>query len=278
MGFNKTAFFDAVRVSPFRGSLTQEQVDGIESLLDVWGELYPDADPRWIANSLAQIHRETGGRMVPVREAFADTDEEAMRRLEKAWNRGRLTWVKRPYWRDGFFGRGHIQLTHEKNYLKLGKRIGVDLVARPELALDPRISAKVAIIGMMEGLFTGRELADYFNDTDNDDVNARRIVNGPDGSELVVRRMHRDFLAALKAGGYEPGCLAPAPEKRKDAQQADVAAQAPPPIKPRVYPALKAKAKAEPKAPLPEPGLGRIIGIAATALAAVVAAIWGYFK
>lgn len=190
-------FFNEIRRTIFGGKLNQPQVTNIEIILDTWRRLLPGADLRWIANSLAQIHHETGGRMTPVRETFADSDEVARARLERAWKQGRLPWVKNPYWGDGWFGRGHIQLTHRRNYLRMGERIGVDLVANPSLMLDSKISAEVAIIGMVEGLFTGRKLADYFNDTTDDPLNARRIINGPDGTDQRVSSLHERFLRAL---------------------------------------------------------------------------------
>jgi predicted chitinase len=215
----RDVFFDRVRKKPFGGSLNAGQVEGMEALLDMWRELYPDADVRFIANSLSQIHRETGGRMVPVRETFASSAAQAIARLDNAWSNGQLKWVKSPYWRTGFFGRGHIQLTHEANYRKMGLRLGVDLVNNPGLALDMRISAKIAIIGMVEGHFTGRKLADYFNATTDDPAGARRIVNGPDGTDALIAAMHREFLAALRAAGY---------------------GTTPAPIIPRTYPPLTA--------------------------------------
>ena len=192
-------FFNEIRRPIFGGRLSSPQVKNIEIILDTWERLYPDADPRWIANSLAQIHHETGGRMEPVRETFASSDEVAKSRLERAWKTGRLPWVRAPYWRTGYFGRGHIQLTHERNYLRVGERIGVDLVGNPALMLDSKISAEVAVIGMVDGLFTRKSLGDYFNETTDDPPNARRIINGPDGTDAKVARLHHQFLSALAA-------------------------------------------------------------------------------
>jgi hypothetical protein len=186
---------------------------------------------------LAQVYRETGGRMVPVRETFADSDDETIRRLERAWKAGKLPWVKEPYWRDGGFGRGPIQITHWDNYEKMGKRLGVPLRKNPSLALDPKIGADIAVVGMAEGMFRSRKLADYkfpaaLNALPKN--NPRRIVNGEDGTDEDVAGYHRAFYSALMAAGYS-ATANPAP------------APAPTPI-----PAPEAPAAPAP-APAPEP-------------------------
>lgn len=198
---DRDGFFSAVSPLFSGGKLSRPQRSGIDSLLDRWQMLYPDADVHWIANCLAQVYHETGGRMVPVRETFANSDEVAKSRLERAWRSGRMPWVKNPYWRDGYFGRGHIQLTHERNYAAMGTRIGYDLRADPALMLDPAISAQATVIGMVEGLFTGRKLADYAFPGALDakpDNHPRRIVNGPDGTDAKIAALHRKFLKGLQ--------------------------------------------------------------------------------
>lgn len=44
-----------------------------------------------------------------------------------------------------FCGRGFIQITGRANYEKYGKKIGVDLIAKPDLALDPAIASKILV-------------------------------------------------------------------------------------------------------------------------------------
>ncbi|MCA2374514.1 hypothetical protein ATU3B_23075 [Agrobacterium genomosp. 3 str. CIP 111-78] len=194
---NQTTFFSYIRRAPFGGRLTQSQIDGVNVILAQW-EYYKLIDRRWLAHTLAEIFHETGGRMQPVRETFATSDAQAKSRLEAAWKAGKLSSVKLPYWRDGWFGRGDIQITHEKNYARLGERLSVDLVGNPSLAMDPVISARIAIVGMAEGLFTGKKLSDYFNDKVDDAEGARRIVNGTDKAKLIAG-YHKNFLDAIEA-------------------------------------------------------------------------------
>lgn len=196
---NATTFFSYLRRAPFGGRLSQGQINGISAILDAF-EHFQLSDPRWLANILAQVFHETGGRMLPVRETFAGSDAKAMAILESAWKSGKLGSVGTPYWREGFFGRGPIQITHLRNYQKLGKRLGVDLVANPAKALDPVIGARIAVVGMAEGLFTGKKLGDYFSTAVDDPVGARAIVNGSDKAKLIAG-YHKSFVDAIAAAG-----------------------------------------------------------------------------
>ena len=200
--FDRDTFFAFARRAPFGGRLTQQQVEGTEALLDAW-EQDGDGDRRKLANILAQVFHETGSKMVPVRETFATSDAQAVRRLDAAWESGKLGQVSKPYWRDGWFGRGPIQVTHERNYRKIGEALGVDLVASPGLLMKQPHGARSAVVGMMRGLFTGKKLSDYFNGNTNDPVGARRIVNGTDKASLIAG-YHANFLDALTAAAEKP--------------------------------------------------------------------------
>lgn len=210
---DKPAFYAALRKRDsgvFGTSLSQAQVDGCESILEA-ARTEGIEDIRHVANVLAQVYHETGGYMLPIKETVMPhhkdknpSDATVISRLNNAYSRGQLPWVNTPYWRDGWFGRGQIQITHRRNYEKLGDRLGVNLVADRDKALDPEVSARIAVVGMAEGIFTGRRLADYFSDGKNDVRNARGIVNGPDDTEDTVTRYHMAFLAALDQAGWTP--------------------------------------------------------------------------
>ena len=196
---NRATFFDIIRndLKP----LDRETVAGIEALLDA-GKYLP---LHHMANVLAQVRRETGGWMAPIKETVMPwhknknpSDAEVLRRLDRAWAARKLPGVKAPYWRDGEFGRGQIQLTHAANRAKFGISNRDDLLKMP-------VSAHVAVTGMRMGLFTGHKLGDYnfpgaiHNPPDD---NPRRIVNGRDGSDAEVAASHVMFAAALLAGGW----------------------------------------------------------------------------
>ncbi|RMH87430.1 hypothetical protein EBB59_13010, partial [Lysobacter pythonis] len=120
-------------------------------------------DPKQIAYMLATAQHETRN--------FTAPDEDF----------GRRQAVKLGY-RGGeeYFGRGYVHLTHVDNYQKFDKLLGMngELVKNPQLAKDPETAAKILVLGMRNGLFTGRSLDRYINDESQDLYNARRIVNG----------------------------------------------------------------------------------------------------
>jgi hypothetical protein len=91
-----------------------------------------------------------------------------------------------------------VQITWADNYLRLGTRLGVPLHENPELALDPQISAKILVIGMLEGLFTTKKLSQYFSAKTENPEGARAIVNGKDKAALIAS-YYVQFKGALDA-------------------------------------------------------------------------------
>lgn len=85
-----------------------------------------------------------------------------------------------------YYGRGLCQLTWHFNYKKFSELLGIDLVNVPELALSSEYSVKILMIGMRDGIFTGKKLTDYFDEVKTDWVNARKIVNGNDKADMIA--------------------------------------------------------------------------------------------
>lgn len=84
-----------------------------------------------------------------------------------------------------YYGRGFVQVTHYENYEKFGKLLSLDLLNKPELALEPKISAEILVLGMYKGLFTGAKLSTFINEKTVDFIGARRIINGKDCNVLI---------------------------------------------------------------------------------------------
>jgi putative chitinase len=93
-----------------------------------------------------------------------------------------------------------VHLTWEDNYRNASTALGLigdrDLVAHPELALDSLIATRIMFRGMAEGWFTGAKLGQFFNDTEDDPLNARTIINGHDCDDQIAG-YHEKFLSAL---------------------------------------------------------------------------------
>lgn len=85
-----------------------------------------------------------------------------------------------------FRGRGFVQLTGRSNYQKLSAVVGIDLVEKPDLALNEDVSFLILTAGMKFGEFTGKRLEQYVSADRADYRNARRVVNGLDKATLIA--------------------------------------------------------------------------------------------
>ena len=200
---NRKIFFAKVRNGPFPGRLTQSQVEGMNNLLDVWEEVGTD-DPRHLAYTFATDFLETGSKMQAVREGFNSSDAAARKYVQRNYGHKGKDWYCWPAGPHGhvYYGRGDVQLTWYDNYVRMGKILGLPLVEKPDLALDPKISKHILVEGMLHGQsnkgdFTGHALEDYFNASTDDPVGARRIVNGTDKAKLIAS-YYDEFLDAIE--------------------------------------------------------------------------------
>lgn len=174
----KAKFFASVKNTLFGGRLTQSQVDGMESILNADWE-----KKRYLAYALATVYHECDKTMQPIIEKGTIA---YFNKYNAGTKLGKTLGNTEPG--DGFKyrGRGFVQITGRANYAKAGKKLGIDLINKPEQALDLIIATKILHDGMMAGWFTGRKLPDYFTDEKSDYYNARRIINGTDQAELIA--------------------------------------------------------------------------------------------
>lgn len=170
---DRKVFFNYVRKAPFGNSISQNQVDGLTNILDYKNSNYSTWSNEYLAYALATVFHETAGTMQPVKEYG-----------------GEKYLKSKPYY--PYYGRGYVQLTWKRNYDLYG------ISATPEKALDPKVSVRILFDGMERGVFTGKKLSDYFSDTKEDPVNARRIINGTDKAKLIAG-YYKNFLDALNA-------------------------------------------------------------------------------
>jgi hypothetical protein len=210
---DRAKFFPAVRMNIFARKLNQSQVDGMNAILDAWDKSEFD-DLRWLAYMLGTAYHETATTMQPIHE-YGDTAyfERMYGPQGKRPDTAKKMGNTRPGDGAKYCGRGYVQLTWQQNYKKAGELLHVDLVNDPDLAMRPDVAANIMFCGMTDSevvfedvhdtqnfSFTGKTLEDYFNDTTEDWVNARRIINGTDHAQMIAETA-RDFYEAL---AYEP--------------------------------------------------------------------------
>ncbi|MEM7464767.1 MAG: glycoside hydrolase family 19 protein [Pseudomonadota bacterium] len=171
----------------------------MEAILNAFVE-FGNGNGKALAYALATAYHETGTLMVPVREGFAKTDHHA-----------RALVSDRKYGSPGstghvYYGRGHVQLTWEKNYRETGNRLGIDLVSNPDLMLESDLSARVLVEGLIDGRWNGDGfgIAHYLPENGPDDLEgARRTVNITDKWSTIANHF-RVFLSAIEASGGVP--------------------------------------------------------------------------
>lgn len=205
MAINREKFFQQLRAdrSIFPAGLEQSAVVTIDAMLDEW-ERRALTDLRWLAYMFATIRGECGAAMAPVREGFSKTDAEArafVRRQGYAYAavvNGQV-----------YYGRGLVQLTWHRNYVVMGKLLGIPLAENPALALVPDVAVQILFEGMLRGEsgrgdFTGVSLETYFDGQKEDWLNARRIINGTDKASTFAAWGKRFYAALVEAHESEP--------------------------------------------------------------------------
>lgn len=211
------AFFGALRAGNLLGpQLTPSEVEGCTAIVDAcarasWGIA-------WTADALATAYLETAHAMQPVKEANWLSEEAAHRYFMRMYDiTGQRPGKARELGNldpgDGalYAGRGYPQLTGKANYQRANAALplygitGVDLVAKPDLAMRPDVAAVVMIDGMEKGWFTTKKLADYLPRkgpaTRAQFKPARRVINGLDRADDVAGYAV-EFQDALMHGAW----------------------------------------------------------------------------
>lgn len=214
---DRSNFFDVVRSPVFGGKLSQAQVNGMEAILDAV-DAEGVIDLRQVAYILATPMIETGGSFVPIVENLNYSAQGLLTTFPKYFTAAQAQSYARQPQRianrayanrmsngneasgDGwkYRGRGFVQITGRANYAKFSTILGVDLVSNPDLALSDDQAAKIIVVGMRDGVFTGHKLSNYFEPASADWVGARYIVNRQDKAQQIAN-FGRQFWTALKS-------------------------------------------------------------------------------
>lgn len=191
-------FYNIIRKEMFNNRLSQDQVNGIEAVLEATNSIYLPAR----AYILATVYHETAKKMYPLSEYGKGYDraygqwKTNSKGVKYCFTSGSkkvvYTYDECPHL---FYGRGYVQLTWKANYEKADfelKKRGLlsknkSLVQDPELANNPEIAAHIMVLGMKYGWFTGKSLDDYFTNKRKDYRNARRIINGMDCADMIAK-------------------------------------------------------------------------------------------
>lgn len=228
--FNRKYLFELLKNSPFGGVLTQAQVLAIGLILDYCEKLKLPIE--YIAYILATAFHETGGtfktkeeslnysaaalraKFSRARISLADADRYGRTDKHKANQSAIANLIYGGAWGlanlgnklvgDGwrFIGRGLVQITGRKNYEYFG------LADNPAGAKDLAKAVEILILGMINGIFTGRKLSDYLHGTSFDAVGARAVVNGTDKASLIASH-YTMILAALEKATVRTGAASP---------------------------------------------------------------------
>lgn len=171
MKIDRKLFFDRLRSSKlFNGQLTQEQVRGMEAVIDEWERGVYGTDLAHLAYAFVTAYHETDTRMYPIEE----------------YGKG----AGKKY--GAAYGRGFVMITWQANYRKFAKLLGIPLDTNYSLALDLRTSAAILLLGMTGGHFRNRKLSDYDFTTNQGVIDARDIIN-PDADYTDAKSLKQGF-------------------------------------------------------------------------------------
>lgn len=182
MIFNQEKFIENY-IAVF-GRTIPERRRGIETLLSFFAKHVLFSQPQ-VAYIFATVKHECADTWLPIverggREYF----------IRRYWDNKKIRSqleLEKPEDAVRYCGRGYCMITGPRNYRLMSRHVGHDLIAHPELALDPEISFRILSIGMSKGLFTGKKLSEYIPYSGEPDYyGARRVINGVDRASLIA--------------------------------------------------------------------------------------------
>lgn len=180
---DKQFFYKTAREQGLLNKLNQLQIESIDTIINYWDNK-GHTDFRWLAYIFATVKHETANTMLPIEEYGKGKGRPYGRKIKHSG-------IKYTTPDKLYYGRGYVQLTWYENYDLLGRLLGIDLLATPELTLNNSVATKILFEGMTKGAssfgdFTGKCLEMYFTPKVEDWEGARKIINGTDKKELIA--------------------------------------------------------------------------------------------
>ena len=203
MTWQASKFFDVCRSGVMGPTLDDDEVAGANVILGA----FENRPLSWTAYALATAWHETAHRMQPISEIGGPN--YCFRMYDHKGQRPKVA-ARLGNDQDGdgyrYRGRGYVQLTGRRNYGYASRKLGVDLIANPDRAMEVNLAADIMFFGMSAGWFTDKSLGNILPAgraaTSAEFVKARAIINGSDCAALIAGYAMQ-FQAALQAGGWE---------------------------------------------------------------------------
>lgn len=167
---DKKLFFEQLK-KRLTSRLDQVQVDTINRIL-AGANHWPLP---WVAYGLATAWHEALFKPIP------------------EWGKGKgRAYAKAGKYGQSQYGRGLVQLTWDRNYEWADAALGLggSLLRNFDRALEPDIAARILVLGMETGAFTGKALKHYLSGevgTVEQFRQARRIINGMDKASKIAQ-------------------------------------------------------------------------------------------
>ena len=170
-----------------------------------YGYLKTKVDGSWVERTPAQIAAKLGGsaerkaafNALASNKAFTEgTDAQKNKMIFDIYYddqyRGEGYKLGNTEVGDGnkYRGRGYIQLTGKNNYRDIGKDIGLDLVANPDLMLDPEVAKKASVAWWKRNV---RSQKPNYTDTKR----ITKLVNGGDEGLKDRRKLFNTYKFAV---------------------------------------------------------------------------------
>jgi predicted chitinase len=176
---------------------------GIAAICMGESDFKPSTEASWAHTDASRIREEFGERVAGFTDAQLDAikvNDVAFFNLVYggAWGLKNLG-NRAPGDGYKYRGRGGNQLTGLANYVRYGTKLGVDLVNNPDLANDPTVAARLAVVYMLDRYHGGGFEA------------MKRAVGNPVGStEAVKDAAYAQYMRTGEFGGVRTTPPAPA--------------------------------------------------------------------